>query len=159
MNTVQSAVKVWVLVGLTAIFLGGGCPATDGNGNGNGSDGGGDTAQPATLYTGTIASQGVPLITQFACPNADNGSMLYFSTTAAGKLVTATVTGPSSMSRPQIQVLDMFMAELANTGPTPTAQGATATFTPTSAGQHMLLVNECTAGITGNYTVLITQAP
>jgi len=184
MNRAQCAFTVLVLVGLTAMFLGA-CPqVTDSDADGvldasdncvntpnsdqADSDGDGvgdacDTAPPVTLYSGTVASEGQAPIQQFGCTGAQDGFYAQFNTQAAGKLVTATVTGPSTNSRPQIQILAIVtlkdLEEVANTGPTPTAQSATATFTPASAGMYLLAVNECTAGITGDYTVLVTQAP
>ncbi len=90
----------------------------------------------------------------------DHGFATTFNA-VANKLVTITVTGPVTNSRPQIEVRDILGSSVANTGPTPTTQTNTTTFTPTGNQLFILAVNECAGGIAVGsiYTVSVTQAP
>ena len=76
----------------------------------------------------------------------------------ASKPVTVRVTGPTSNSRPEIVVGDQQNNTVLNTGTTPSAQTNQGTFTPTATNVFNLFVVECGANITGNYTIVVTQA-
>lgn len=95
------------------------------------------------------------------CVSPTNTGFTRAFNAVAGKLVTITVTGPASSSRPQIRATDLLGNQVANTGATPTSQTNTTTFTPTADQLYVLTVNECAAGFAAGsvYTVLVTQAP
>lgn len=78
----------------------------------------------------------------------------------AGKLVSVTVTGPVTNSRPQIRVVDLLATQVANTGNTPTTQTNTTTFTPSASQLFILQVQECANITVGSvYSVQVSQAP
>jgi hypothetical protein len=139
-------------------FLLGGCPP-------NLTPGGGATPpgtnpSPTTLLNEQVASNPAPAIGPLDNPCA--GAAAGFGRTfnaVSGRVVTVTVTGPVTASRPQIRIADILGNQVANTGPTPSTQSTTTTFTPSGNNLYILQVNECAAVAPGGvYTVLITQA-
>ena len=137
--------RIKTLAGITIIamgvpvLLGAGCPA----------------AQTTLLSSTNSASSPPPLINN-SCVFPSAGFQTGF-TAGSGRLVTATVTGPTSDSRPQIIIQDSNSNEVANSGAIPTDNGAQTSFTPSSSQTFTLTVIECSAGISGSYTVLVTQ--
>jgi hypothetical protein len=69
------------------------------------------------------------------------------------------VTGPLSTSRPRILVTDLFGTVFADSGPSPTAQTTTTTFTPSGNQLIELIIEDCAPSGIGDYTVLVTQTP
>jgi len=82
-----------------------------------------------------------------------------FSPVATGKLVTATVTGATTPSRPRIQIQTLLGAIVADSGATPTTNTTTTSFTPTTTGLHFIRVCNCGGAPAPTYTILISQAP
>jgi hypothetical protein len=115
------------------------------------------------LFNGSLAtSAGSAIPVALACPPPAGGARGFIQSfnAVAAKLVTITVTGPTATSRPQIRVVDILGNQVANTGPTPTTQTNTTTFTPATSNLFILQVNECANVAIGSvYTVQISQAP
>lgn len=155
MNSCRSRAFVAIIsVALVPIVMGG-CPPTMPT----------PPAPPpgeTTLLTKTDASSLGTFITMSKCAapvGGDRGFIESFNA-VAGKLVTIKVTGPVSNSRPQVQVVDIVGTQVANSGPTPTTQTNTTTFTPAASNLFILRVQECANVAVGSaYTVLVTQAP
>jgi hypothetical protein len=115
------------------------------------------------IFNGNLAtSAGNAFDPALACPPPAGGARGFVQTfnAAAGKLVTISVTGPTANSRPQIRVIENPNTQVANTGPSPTSQTNTTTFTPTAANIFAVQVQECAAVAIGSvYSVQISQAP
>ena len=84
-----------------------------------------------------------------------------FNPAATGKLVTATVTGSTTNSRPQLKITTITGVQVAISTDTPTSNTATATFTPTSTGLHIIAACNCPAAgpAAPTYTIQVSQAP
>ncbi len=149
---------VWAVTVLSVPFLLvvlAGCPSTTPAPSGGG--GGGGSTTPTTLLNVLLNATAPPIPIPNRCTTAAT-SFFTSATMVAGKLVTVTTTGPTSLSRPQIIVFDN-VGQVANSGTTPVSQTATTSFTPASAGFMGVYVFDCQTGITGAYQVTATQAP
>ena len=96
-----------------------------------------------------------------ACVAATQIFVDTFNPAAAGKLVTATVTGSTTNSRPQLSIRTIVGVQVAISTDTPTTNSATATFTPSSTGLHVITACNCPAAgpPAPTYTVTVSQAP
>jgi len=95
------------------------------------------------------------------CPAVTGGFFVEFTPTN-GKTVTVTVTGPTTASHPQIDVvtgLFTIPSEVANSGVSPTTQTTTVTFIATATASHFAAVNECAIVFTPGlvYHIVVTQ--
>jgi hypothetical protein len=79
-----------------------------------------------------------------------------FNPTAAGRVVTATVTGDITASRPRVQIFDPVNVLVANSPVPGTSNSVTVSFTSTNNGLHLLNVSE-TGTVANVYTVLVTE--
>ena len=133
----NSVIGIGVLFLLAAVMVAG-CPAPAAS-----TDNTGDTGrtQPITLLTTTQR----------------NTNPVTFNPTAAGKSITATVTGDVSGSRPRVQIRDNLNAVVADQ-PIPTSSTTTVSFTSTTTGQHVLRIVETGTAAT-TYTILVTEQP
>jgi len=128
------------LLGILAVvsvpmLFGAGCPLF-----------GGRTTNGGTTTT-TLLSQTVT-----ALPVAG----FYFTPTAAGKTITATVTGDVNTSRPAVEIYDP-VANLMAQELSPTTSSTVVSFTSTSTGQHTMVVTETSLRPANTYTVLVTE--
>ena len=118
---------------------------------------------PTTLLSETVTGSNAVgvLITNSPCidPAVAHNRLIQSFNTVANKLVTCSVTGPLSTSRPRIQITDLFDTVVADSGPTPSSQTTTTTFTPSGAQLFKMRVEDCAASGIGDYTLLVTQAP
>lgn len=111
------------------------------NNNNNNDDGGAGQPQPTVLFNGTQVAP----------------TTITFNPTAAGKLITATVSGNVTGSRPRVQVLDNNNVVVANEL-FPTTSTTTVSFTSTTTGTHRLVFFEI--GVPSSlYTITVDQAP
>ena len=175
-----------ILVASLPLFLGLSCPAGGGTGSCCASNGtcsvttqagctgtftANGTCSPnpcsgtqTTLLSGTFTSQNSTniTITQNACytaPAPAHNSLLQTFNAQAGKLVTCSVTGPTTTSRPRILVTDLFGSVVADSGGSPTSQTTTTTFTPTGTQLFELFMEDCAPSATAaDYTLLVVQA-
>lgn len=122
------------------LLMGQGCFPQNNGGN-NGGDGGAGQPQPTALFNG---SQVAP-------------TTITFNPTAAGKLITATVSGNVTGSRPRVQVLDNNNVVVANEL-FPTTSTTTVSFTSTTTGTHRLVFFEIGTP-SSLYTITVDQAP
>ena len=112
-----------------------------------------------TLLERTIASLGGGCTITTQCGGAAGilESLNVFAPTATGKVITATVQGSLTNSRPQFEIRDGGTV-FANSGVTPTTNTATASFTSISNEALDLHICECNTE-SPEYDILITQAP
>ena len=79
-----------------------------------------------------------------------------FNPSAAGRVITATVTANVSASRPWVRIYDPVPALVADSTLPGTSNSVTVSFTSTNNGLHLLNVTE-TATAASSYTVVITE--
>ena len=79
-----------------------------------------------------------------------------FNPSAAGRTITATVTGDLTASRPWVRIFDPVSALVANSPVPGTSNSVTVSFVSTNNGVHLLNVTD-TGTPAGSYTVLITE--
>ena len=96
-----------------------------------------------------------------ACAAATGIFVDTFNPVATGKLITATVTGSTTNSRPQIKITTILGVQVAISTDSPSTHTATVTFTPSTTGLHVITACNCPAAgpPAPTYTVQISQAP
>jgi hypothetical protein len=116
-----------------------------------------------TLLDGTFTAENDTdiVIIQNPCytaPAPDHNKLIQTFNATAGKLVTCSVTGPTTTSRPRIEAIDFFDSAVADTGAAPTSQATTTTFTPAGNQLFGIRIEDCAPSGVGNYAILVTQA-
>lgn len=79
-----------------------------------------------------------------------------FNPSAAGKTITATVSGDVSNTRLTVSIVDVGAASTVAIDLAPTTSTTTVNFTSTNSGVHVLTAVE-TSGPSGAYTIVITE--
>lgn len=79
-----------------------------------------------------------------------------FNPSAAGKVITATVSGDVSSTRLQVSIIDLGTANTVAIDLAPTTSTTSVNFTSTNNGVHVLTAVE-TSGPSGAYTMVITE--
>lgn len=113
------------------------------------------------LLSTTVSPAGGCGIAPGACVAATGIFVDTFSPVATGKLITATVTGATTNSRPQVQIRTIVGVQVAISTDSPTTNTATVTFTPTSTGLHIIAACNCPGAgpAAPTYAIQVSQAP
>ena len=115
-----------------------GCPLFLNQGGGGG---GGGVVQPTTLVSESFGF--IPPVRNF-------------NPSAAGRTITATVSGNATGSRITVLVTDLATANVVAAELIPTTNTTTVTFTSTNNGVHAVTSAEVGAG-SATYTILVTE--